>query len=74
VGYHATACSSTERARPHLSRSKTTVASNFDWFAPANAHRQTPEQVRGWCGENGLVVERENVQEAGITIIAKKRR
>ena len=22
---------------------------NFDWFAPTNAHRQTPEQVREWC-------------------------
>ena len=26
---------------------------NFDWFAPANAHRQTPEEVRHWCGEAG---------------------
>lgn len=46
---------------------------NFDWFAPSNAHRQTPEQVREWCGKNGLVVERESIQEAGITIIAKKK-
>lgn len=45
---------------------------NFDWFAPANAHRQTPEQVRAWCTDNGLVVERENLQEAGITIVARK--
>ena len=22
---------------------------NYDWYAPANAHRQTPEQVRAWC-------------------------
>ena len=27
---------------------------NFDWYAPANAHRQTPEEVRAWCAEAGL--------------------
>ena len=46
---------------------------NFDWYAPANAHRQTAEQLRSWCDEAGLDVEREIVQEAGITIIARKR-
>lgn len=45
---------------------------NFDWYAPANAHRQSPEQVRQWCAESGLVVEREVVEEAGITVIARK--
>lgn len=45
---------------------------NFDWYAPANAHRQTPEQVRSWCAEAGLVVEREVVEEAGITVIARR--
>jgi arsenite methyltransferase len=44
---------------------------NFDWYAPANAHRQTPEEVRRWCADVGLSVERENVQEAGITIVAR---
>lgn len=44
---------------------------NFDWFAPANAHRQSPEQVRGWCNELGLEIEREVVEPAGITIIAR---
>jgi arsenite methyltransferase len=47
---------------------------NFDWFAPRNAHRQSPEEVRRWCAEGGLEIEREAVQEAGITIIARKRR
>jgi hypothetical protein len=46
---------------------------NFDWFAPRNAHRQSPGEVRAWCAEAGLEIERENVQEAGITIIARKR-
>lgn len=46
---------------------------NFDWYAPRNAHRQSPEEVRGWCIEAGLEIEREVVEEAGITIIARKR-
>lgn len=46
---------------------------NFDWFAPANAHRQSPEEVRTWCDQAGLAVERESVQPAGITIVARKR-
>ncbi len=45
---------------------------NFDWYAPANAARQSPEEVRTWCAEAGLAVEREVVEEAGITIIARK--
>ena len=45
---------------------------NFDWFAPKNAFRQTPEQVRQWCEEAGLDIEREHVEEAGITIVARK--
>jgi SAM-dependent methyltransferase len=45
---------------------------NFDWYAPRNAHRQSVEDVRRWCDEAGLEIERENVQEAGITVIARK--
>ena len=45
---------------------------NFDWYAPANAARQSPEEVRAWCAESGLIVEREVVEDAGITIIARK--
>ncbi|MDH3999528.1 MAG: class I SAM-dependent methyltransferase [Desulfuromonadales bacterium] len=45
---------------------------NFDWFFPANAHRQTPEEVQQWCEEASLVIEREVVEEAGITIVARK--
>jgi SAM-dependent methyltransferase len=45
---------------------------NLDWYAPVNAHRQTPEQVRAWCAEAGLTVEREHLQESGITIIARR--
>ncbi len=45
---------------------------NFDWYAPANAQRQSIEQVRTWCAEAGLEVEREVVEDAGITIVARK--
>jgi len=45
---------------------------NFDWYAPRNAHRQTPDEVRAWCAEAGLEVEREVVEDAGITIVARR--
>jgi SAM-dependent methyltransferase len=45
---------------------------NYDWYAPRNAHRQSPEEVRSWCADADLDVERENVQEAGITVVARK--
>jgi arsenite methyltransferase len=47
---------------------------NLDWYAPANAHRHSVEEVREWCADTGLVVEHENVQPAGITMIARRRR
>jgi SAM-dependent methyltransferase len=45
---------------------------NFDWFRPLNCHRQTPEEVRGWCDEAGLVIERFDVEDAGITVVARR--
>lgn len=45
---------------------------NFDWYAPRNAHRQSADEVRAWCTDASLEIERENVQEAGITIVARK--
>jgi SAM-dependent methyltransferase len=46
---------------------------NLDWYAPANAHRHTEEEIRRWCDEAGLDVEREHIQTAGISIIARRR-
>lgn len=46
---------------------------NFDWFAPKNAFRQSPEEVRAWCEEAGLHIDREQVEEAGVTIVARKK-
>jgi SAM-dependent methyltransferase len=45
---------------------------NFDWFRPLNCHRHTPEEVRRWCADAGLAVERMDVQESGITVVARK--
>jgi SAM-dependent methyltransferase len=45
---------------------------NFDWYAPRNAHRQSPEEVRAWCAEAQLEIEREVVEDAGITIVARR--
>lgn len=45
---------------------------NFDWFRPLNCQRQTPEEVARWCAEAGLEVERMDVQEAGITVVARR--
>lgn len=45
---------------------------NFDWYAPKNAQRQSVDEIRAWCGEAGLAIEREAVEEAGITVIARR--
>ncbi|WP_237759208.1 class I SAM-dependent methyltransferase [Legionella erythra] len=45
---------------------------NYDWYAPKNAHRHTPEEVRGWCDEASMRIVREIVEPSGITIVAIK--
>jgi len=45
---------------------------NFDWYTPQYAHRQTDEQIRTWCAESGLMIEREILEPPGITILARK--
>lgn len=45
---------------------------NFDWYAPKNAFRQTPDQVSEWCQEAGLKVEHQRVEEAGITVVSRR--
>jgi SAM-dependent methyltransferase len=46
---------------------------NFDWFRPANCLRQTPEEVKTWTSEAGLVIEKMDIQDAGITVVALKK-
>ncbi|WP_217425581.1 class I SAM-dependent methyltransferase [Magnetospirillum sp. SS-4] len=45
---------------------------NFDWYAPVNARRHTIEEVREWCAEAGLEIDREVVEPAGITIVSTR--
>lgn len=45
---------------------------NFDWYAPLNAHRHTVDEVRAWCGEAGLRIDREIVEPAGITVVCTR--
>jgi SAM-dependent methyltransferase len=46
---------------------------NFDWYHPRYAHRQSEEEVRAWCVEDGLDIRRFDVQESGFTVRAVKR-
>ena len=45
---------------------------NFDWFRPLNCHRHTVEEVRAWCEELSLRIERLDAQESGITVVSEK--
>jgi len=45
---------------------------NFDWFRPLNCHRQSPDEVRQWCRDAGLVEEHLDVQPSGITLVARR--
>lgn len=45
---------------------------NYDWFRPLNCYRHTPDEVRSMCEKAGLAIEHINIQEAGITVVAKK--
>ncbi len=46
---------------------------NFDWFRPLNCIRSTPEEIQSYCQEAGLDIDRMDVQEAGITVIATRK-
>jgi arsenite methyltransferase len=47
-------------------------AVNFDWFRPAHCRRHTPEEVKTYCQAAALDIKHMNVQEAGITVVARK--
>ena len=48
------------------------VITNFDWYHPLHAHRHTATEVKQWCAEEGLEVEHLDVQESGISALARK--
>lgn len=43
---------------------------NFDWYRPLNCHRHTEEEVRQFCTEAGLSIERLHAEPSGITVVA----
>jgi SAM-dependent methyltransferase len=45
---------------------------NFDWFRPMNCHRHTKEEVINYCENAELAIEHINIQNSGITIVARK--
>lgn len=45
---------------------------NFDWFRPLNCHRHTVDEVRSWCAAAGLTIEHLDVQESGISVVARR--
>jgi arsenite methyltransferase len=47
---------------------------NYDWYAPHFASRHTPEEVQVWCATAGLEIERLDVSEAAISVLARRPR
>lgn len=45
---------------------------NFDWYRPLNCYRYEPEEVRGWLTNASLETVRFEIEEAGITVVARK--
>lgn len=45
---------------------------NFDWYRPQNCHRHTPEEIKEYCSNAGLKIDRLFVDEAGISVVARK--
>jgi SAM-dependent methyltransferase len=45
---------------------------NYDWYHPPYASRHEPEEVESWSAENGLTVDRLDVSDAGISVLARR--
>jgi SAM-dependent methyltransferase len=50
----------------------TNVMVNFDWYRPLHAYRYTPDDVRGWCADNGLTLQHMDISPSGISTIMQK--
>jgi len=46
---------------------------NFDWYRPKNCYRYTTTEIRSWCDSTDMEIEHMDVQESGITVIARRR-
>ncbi len=49
----------------------TNVIINFDWYHPKYAWRHTPEEVRSWFKEHGLILETFNIIPSGIAALGR---
>jgi SAM-dependent methyltransferase len=47
---------------------------NFDWYRPLNCYRLSTPEIKNWCRKNNLIIERLFEEDAGISVVAKKRR
>ena len=45
---------------------------NYDWYAPRFASRHTPGEVREWCARCRLDIDRIDVGEAAISVLARR--
>ena len=46
---------------------------NFDWFRPMNCYRHTKAEVINFCENAELLIEHINIQNSGITVVARKK-
>lgn len=46
---------------------------NFDYYRPLISRRHTPEEIRQWCEEGGLEIQRLYVDDYGITVVGVKK-
>jgi SAM-dependent methyltransferase len=51
---------------------ETNVHVNFDWYHPTYAHRQTEDEVRGWCADAGFTITHLDAGESGFTVRATR--
>jgi SAM-dependent methyltransferase len=58
--------------RPEVNLNEMNIV-NFDWFRPLNCQRHTKEEVQEYCSKAGLEIEHMDVQESGITVVARKK-
>lgn len=43
---------------------------NFDWYRPLNCHRHTEEEVRTFCRDANLSIERLHAESSGYAVVA----
>jgi len=46
---------------------------NFDWYSPQNCSRHTVEEVRSWAQDGLFDIEREYVDDSGLSYVMRKK-